>query len=43
MIKLPYEYELRMRELLKEDYESYENALQREPERAFRVNISRRV
>lgn len=41
MIKLPLEYEKRMRELLKEDFEAYEASLSEEPIKAFRVNTDK--
>lgn len=41
MINLPTEFKERMKALLGEDFEKYENALQEKPVRAFRVNTDK--
>ncbi len=41
MIKLPVEYEKRMKKLLGEELEEYKKALEAEPVRAFRVNTDK--
>lgn len=41
MKKLPTEYSERMKNLLGDEYEEYEKALNQEPVRAFRVNTDK--
>lgn len=41
MIKLPVEYENRMKKLLGEEFDAYKEALEQEPVKAFRVNTDK--
>lgn len=41
MIKLPDNYEKRMKTLLKDDFDAYYNSLEQTPKKAYRVNIDK--